>query len=88
MASAVGSAIQASMQGKMNTEQALKEAFHKVDSNFLQGPDGETDMGSCAVVVLIKGRTVCVCMFVCSSLLISLSLSFTFIHTGFQRQLL
>ena len=80
MASAVSSAMQTSMQGRMSTEQALKEAFHRVDSSFLAGPEGEADMGSCAVVVLIKGRTVCVCILVSESLSLSLSRSFTCIH--------
>lgn len=58
MASSVGYAVQAATANRTSVEQALVDAFLQVDSAFLRSKDGDADMGSCAVCILIKGNMV------------------------------
>jgi hypothetical protein len=58
MASSVGYAVQAATANRTSVEKALVDAFLQVDAAFLRSKDGDADMGSCAVCVLIKGHVV------------------------------
>ena len=61
MPSAVAWSVQTAVTNRTCMEQALKDAFIQVDAAFLRSKDGGSEMGSCAVVVLMKGRTVLRC---------------------------